>query len=229
MVNRLKGNRIPQTEGKEPPARRGLLVVVSGPSGVGKGTIFEAAREQIVSVVGPLVRSVSVTTRPPRPGEVEGRDYYFCTRAEFERRIEAGEFLEWAVYIDHYYGTPGQWVEAELAAGRHVLLEIEVKGALQVRSRRPEAILVYVLPASWSELEARLENRRTEDPARRRRRIEVAREELTRVPDYDYVIMNRDGEVAKAADQLCAILAAESCRTRRAFPPGTGMELAGGD
>jgi len=216
MVNRVGEKRTPLPEGGGPAARRGLLVVLSGPSGVGKDTIFEAARERIAAAVGPVVRSISVTTRRPRPGEVNGEHYHFCSRPEFERRIEAGEFLEWATYIDNYYGTPARWVEEKLTAGWHVCLEIEVRGALQVRSRRPEAILIYVLPASWRELDSRLEKRRTEDPALRRRRMEVARQEIAYLRQYDYCIVNRDGEVARAADQLCAILLAESCRMSRA-------------
>jgi guanylate kinase len=202
-------------------------VVLSGPSGVGKDTIFEAARAKIGEAVGPIIRSVSHTTRRPRPGEANGEHYHFCSRSEFERRIEAGEFLEWATYIDNYYGTPARWVEEKLASGHHVLLEIEVKGALQVRSRRPEAILIYVLPGSWAELDSRLLRRRTEDPRLRRRRVEVAHEERECLPKYDYVIFNREGEVAQAAEQLCAILVAESCRTSRAvLPPSLGLRPA---
>jgi len=187
----------------------GILLVLSGPAGVGKGSILRQAASHLPG----LTTSVSVTTRPPRRGEVEGREYFFRSRQEFERMVANGDFLEWAPYLEHAYGTPRRWVEEQLAAGRDVVLEIEVKGALQVRRQFPEAVLIFVVPPSYSELAARLRGRQTETAEALARRLQVARDEIRQVGAYDYLIINNDLEQA-ACDFAC-IVRSEHLRPRR--------------
>jgi guanylate kinase len=160
-----------------------------------------------------LRRSISVTTRTPRSDEKDGVHYFFRPPQEFDDMVRKGELLEWATYLDHSYGTPRQWLDDQLAAGSDVVLEIEVKGAMQVRQRRPEAVLVYMVPPSWEALRERLAKRRSEEEALQRRRIEVAYQELESVTDYDYVIVN--DRVECAAESLLSILVAEHARAKR--------------
>lgn len=193
--------------------QRGLLVVLSGPSGVGKGTVVARAMQARSPAARRLRRSVSVTTRSPRPEEREGEDYFFRSEVEFQRMAEAGELLEWATYLDHSYGTPREWVEGQLEDGYDVVLEIEVQGAMQVRERRPEAVLIYMLPPSWRALRRRLAHRRSESEEVQQRRLEVARREVNLIPRYDYWICN--DRVAPAARRFLAILEAEHARVKR--------------
>ena len=193
---------------------RGLLVVLSGPSGVGKGTVVAHAMSLRAETASRLRRSVSVTTRTRRPDERDGRDYFFSTPEQFKRMVVAGELLEWATYLDSSYGTPLQWVDQELASGYDVVLEIEVQGAIQVRERRPEAVLIYMLPPSWRALRRRLKRRRSESERIQQRRLDVARQEIKYLPQYDYVIFNQ--RVEKAARSFLAILEAERSRVGRA-------------
>ncbi len=193
--------------------RQGLLVVLSGPSGVGKGTIVNHAMSYPGEPAARVRRSISVTTRPPRPGETNGVDYFFCSAEEFARMAQAGELLEWATYLDHRYGTPRAWVDQQLAAGYDVVLEIEVKGAMLVRERCPEAVLIYMLPPSWEELKRRLAGRGSDDEETQRRRLAVAEDEMKMLPSYDYAIEN--DAVASAAHRFLAILEAEHWRVER--------------
>lgn len=197
------------------------MVVISGPSGVGKGTVVSRAMARRGEEGTRLRRSVSVTTREARNGEQEGVDYFFVTPPEFARRVEAGELLEWATYLDHSYGTPAARVEEQLAAGHDVVLEIEVAGAMQVRKRKPEAVLIYMRPPSWQALRRRLSRRRSEGPELQQRRLEVAKQEIAYVPRYDYLITN--DRVDRAAGLLLSILQAERCRIAR-----RGNEAASG-
>ncbi len=192
----------------------GLLVVLSGPSGVGKGTVVARAMSLRSEGAARLRRSVSVTTRPRRADERDGVDYFFCSSDEFERKVQEGRLLEWAVYLDHRYGTPTDSVDRQLAAGHDVVLEIEVQGAMQVRQRRPEAVLIYMLPPSWRALRRRLQNRKSDSEETQQRRLLVARQEIKRLTSYDYVIVN--DRVSKAARALLAILEAERARVERA-------------
>ena len=192
----------------------GLLVVLSGPSGVGKGTVVAHAMSLKSEGAARLRRSVSVTTRPRRADERDGLDYFFCSGDEFERKVQEGRLLEWAVYLDHRYGTPTDSVDRELAAGHDVVLEIEVQGAMQVKQRRPEAVLIYMLPPSWRALQRRLQNRRSESEEMQQRRLLVARQEIKWLANYDYFIVN--DRVPKAARALLAILEAERARVGRA-------------
>ena len=193
--------------------RRGLVVVLSGPSGVGKGTILEAAMARRTEAGRRIRRSVSVTTRKQRRGERKGVDYFFCTPGEFAAMVRRRELLEYATYLGHRYGTPRRWVDQQLAAGYDVVVEIEVKGAMQVRKRRPEAVLIYVLPPSWRALKRRLAGRRSEPEEVQRRRLAVARREQAYLQRYDYVIVNDRG--SRAASELLAILTAERARVSR--------------
>ena len=202
------------TAGRQARKRSGLLVVLSGPSGVGKGTVLAAAMRRRTEAAGRIRRSVSVTTRERRPDECEGVDYSFCTPRRFAGMVRRGELLEHASYLGHRYGTPGRWVDRQLAAGYDVVLEIEVKGAMQVRRRRPSAVLIYILPPSWQELEQRLARRRSEAEAVQRQRLAVARREMGRLQNYDYVIIN--DRVSRAASKLLAILTGEHARVARA-------------
>lgn len=176
------------------------LTVLSGPAGVGKSSVVAALRDRAPDVWV----SVSATTRPQRPGEVEGESYYFVSAAEFEAMAERGELLERAVYAGNLYGTPRRPVEERLAAGVPVLLEIEIQGARQVRAIDPAALLVFLAPPSWDELERRLRGRGTEDEAVIERRLAQAAVELAAEGEFDEVITNTS--VTEAADQLATLL-----------------------
>jgi guanylate kinase len=173
--------------------------VLSGPSGVGKGTVIAAVRRRHPDVW----LSVSVTTRPPRSGEVDGVHYHFVDDAEFARLVDAGELLEYARYAGASYGTPRRPVQERLAAGVPAVLEIELQGARQVKAAMPEAQLVFLAPPSFDELARRLTGRGTEDPERVRRRLDVARIEIAAEDEFDVVVVNDDVEAA--ADRLVAL------------------------
>lgn len=193
--------------------RRGILFVVSAPSGAGKTTLTKAA----LAAFPDLALSVSCTTRPARPGEVDGRDYWFVTRAEFDRRREAGEFVEWADVFDHSYATPRGPLEASIAAGRDVLLDVDIQGARSIKDAyKGDAVGIFVVPPSLDDLEARLRARGTDGAEQVRRRLDRARLELVALGEadvYDYRIVNEVLERAKA--EMCAIVVAERCRNGR--------------
>ena len=181
-----------------------MLLVVAGPSGVGKGTIVRRLRELEPS----LWESVSYTTRPRRPTEVDGRDYCFVTREEFEALRDAGGFLEWFEVFGDLKGTPRAPVVEHLAAGDDVLLEIDVQGALKVREQFPDAVLVFVTPPSLADLRARLEGRGTETEAALARRLAEAEGELARAPEFDHVVVNDDLE--RVVAEVAGILSGSS-------------------
>jgi len=185
---------------------RGLLLVISGPSGVGKGTLCQALCRQIDSIV----LSVSATTRPPRAGEEDGVHYFFVSPERFQEMIARDELLEWAQVYQDYYGTPRGPVTRLLADGRDVILEIDVQGALQVKEKAPEAVLIFICPPSVAELERRLRRRGTDSEEQIVNRLEWARTELEAVPKYDYVVVNDHLEAAVA--KIKAIIVAEKCR-----------------
>ena len=185
----------------DPSQARSRLVVLAGPTAVGKGTVAAAVRERHPEVW----LSVSATTRAPRPGEEHGVHYWFVSDAEFDRMVEQGELLEWAlVHGAARYGTPRAPVEEALAAGRPALLEIDLQGARQVRASMPEALFVFLKPPSWEELVRRLVGRGTESEAERTRRLETARAELAAEEEFDETVVNH--EVHAAADQLVALM-----------------------
>ncbi|NNU89357.1 guanylate kinase [Anoxybacillus sp. CHMUD] len=189
---------------------RGLLIVLSGPSGVGKGTVRKALFSQPDIQ---LQYSISVTTRQPREGEVDGVDYFFKTREQFEHMIRNNELLEWAEYVGNYYGTPIAYVEKTLQEGKDVFLEIEVQGAMQVRKVFPEALFIFLAPPSLSELRKRIEMRGTESEELIRDRLKAAKEELEMMDAYDYVVEN--DQVELACERIRAIVMAEHCRRER--------------
>ena len=184
--------------------QRSRLVVLAGPTAVGKGSVAAAVRERHPDVW----ISVSATTRAPRPGEQEGVHYFFVSDDDFDGMVERGELLEWAVvHQSARYGTPRGPVEAALAAGRLALLEIDLQGARQVRSTMPDALFVFLKPPSWDELVRRLVGRGTETEFERTRRLETALEELAAEPEFDVTVVNH--EIHSAADELVALMTLE--------------------
>jgi len=188
--------------------KRGLLIVISGPSGSGKTSITKILRNTEPN----LSFSISATTREPRAGEVNGVDYYFFSEAEFQRKIESGEFAEWAVYGNHRYGTLKKVVEDNLQSGKDILLEIEVQGAIQLRRLYPDGVFIFILPPSQTSLEARLRNRKTESEDDIRRRLLIAKSEISYINNYDYIVFNYDNQIEKSVENVRCIIAAAKCR-----------------
>ncbi|WP_394552216.1 guanylate kinase [Agromyces sp. MMS24-JH15] len=215
-LGRLQRRRLRQYTAEWVAAHGGTgdrLVVLAGPTAVGKGTVAAHIRAN-----HPDIRlSVSATTRAPRPGEVEGQHYYFVDDEAFDRMIAEGELLEWAtVHNSHRYGTPRGPVEAAIARGEGVLLEIDIQGARSVRRAMPEATLVFLLPPSWDELVRRLVGRGTETPAEQQRRLETAKVELAAVDEFDHEVVNR--EVGDAAQKVVDLMRPRRGRPRRPVP-----------
>lgn len=190
-------------------ADKGLLIVVSGPSGAGKGTICDALRERFPNIH----YSISMTTRAPRPGEKDGVNYYFSTNEHFEALLKEDAFLEHASVYDHYYGTPKKYVYDMLAQGNHVMLEIDIQGAMQVKEKYPEGVFIYVAPPSRNVLEERLRGRRTDTEEVIEARLAKARRELEWIDQYAYLIVN--DVLQTSVDQAAAILVAEECQVAR--------------
>lgn len=187
----------------------GLLVVLSGPSGAGKGTVCQLLRRRNPA----LAYSISVTTRAPRSGERDGVSYFFLSQEEFEAKRAAGELLEWAEVYGHYYGTPRSYVLEKLAGGEDVLLEIDTQGAMQVKANYPTGVFIFLAPPSLTELAARITRRGTESEEERARRLAAAGREIAQLRAYDYLVIN--DQVERAVTQVEAILAAEHARIAR--------------
>lgn len=188
---------------------KGILFVLSGPSGVGKGTVRQSLFERKTD----LQYSISMTTRAMRPGETDGKDYFFKTKEEFEQLIEQDQLLEYARYVDNYYGTPRKYVEDMLASGKDVFLEIEVQGALQVKERFPEGVFIFLFPPSLEELKNRIVSRGTESEELVLNRLKEARNEIEMMHAYDYVVVN--DHVEHAVDKIQSIIQSEHCRRDR--------------
>lgn len=187
--------------------RKGLLIVLSGPSGSGKGTVLK----ELLAKNNNLFLSVSATTRSPREGEVHGKHYYFLSKDEFEARIAGDGMLECASYCGNYYGTPKDAVYEMLNAGKDVILEIEVQGAMQIKERCPDAVFVFVMPPSMNELKHRLTDRRTEDAETVAKRMQAAVDEIRASYQYDYIVVN--DTVSEAANTLDEIIRVQKCST----------------
>jgi guanylate kinase len=181
--------------------KKGLLIILSGPSGVGKGTVREKLFEDATLN---LAYSISMTTRSPRPGEKNGREYFFVTKEEFEKKIEEGGLLEHAQFVGNYYGTPKAYVDQLLSEGKNVLLEIEVQGALQVMDKAPDALTIFLVPPTMEELEKRIRGRRTEEENIVQERLNKAAKEIATKDNYKHVVVNNT--VEQAASEIAEII-----------------------
>lgn len=188
---------------------KGILFILSGPSGVGKGTV----RERLFERTDDLKYSISMTTRQKRPGEVDGIDYFFKTKEEFKELIKQNKLLEHAEYVNNYYGTPREYVEKTLAEGFDVFLEIEVQGAMQVQENFPEGVFIFLFPPSLEELKKRILNRGTESETLMVNRLKKARKEIEMMNAYDYVVVNDD--VDRAVNKIQSIIQSEHCKQSR--------------
>jgi guanylate kinase len=188
---------------------KGLLIVISAPSGTGKTTLCHMLLKEFKD----LEFSISYTTRKPREGEVNGKDYFFVNKETFQKMIDEGDFLEWAEVYGNFYGTSKSQILRALNEGKDILLDIDTQGALNVKENFPEAVLIFILPPSLEELERRLRNRGTDDEETIKKRLRIAREEIKKALLYDYLIINDNLEVA--FEKLKSIITAEKCKTER--------------
>jgi guanylate kinase len=198
--------RGPETQGTTRP----LLIVISGPSGVGKDAILNGMRV----LQQPLHFAVTATTRPQRPGETDGTDYHFVTADRFREMISGGELVEWANVYGNLYGVPKRQVDQALAEGLDVVVKVDVQGAASIKEIVPEAVFIFVAPPSMEDLEERLRQRKTESGIDLNLRTKAAEEEMTSLPMFDYVVVNRDGKLEVAVSQISAIITAEKCRVK---------------
>jgi guanylate kinase len=191
-----------------------MLFVISGTSGSGKDSVVRELEKRMAESGSPVHFVVTATTRPRRPTEVEGKDYFFVSRSEFEDMIAEGELLEYAVVYDQYKGIPKDQVRQALASGKDVVMRLDVQGAATIRQLAPEAVLIFVTASSERELVERLGRRRTESPEQLEIRLQTALQEMHRIPEFDYVVPNPDGELDGTVDAVMAIITAEGLRTK---------------
>lgn len=202
--------------------KEGILLVISGPSGSGKGVLVQ----KILSLRTDIGLSVSATTRAPRTGEVNGVSYHFMTKENFRERLDAGDFLEYNEYAGNYYGTPKSEVVSRIAGGTSMILEIDVHGAMNIKRQYPGAVLLMIAPPDYPTLEKRLRGRGDDVPEEViRKRLSAAKDELAQLPGYDYLVINRDGEADEAADEILAIIDAERNKVSRL--PGFAEQFYG--
>jgi guanylate kinase len=189
--------------------QEGLLIVISGPSGAGKGTVCKS----LLSKANNLRLSTSITTRKPRLGEIEGVNYFFIENEKFKEMIYAGELLEYAMVYDNYYGTPKKKVLEQLNLGKDVILEIDIQGALKVKSEFPQGVFIFIMPPSMEELKNRIKNRGTESETELTKRFEASYKEINYVSKYNYIVVN--DEIEEAVEKVKSIIIAEKCRVDR--------------
>lgn len=193
----------------EPPHPAPVLIVLSGPSGVGKDAVLERMKERQL----PGVKYITtITTRTQRPREIDGRDYHFTSQSEFKKLIEADELLEWAEVYGNFYGVPKSAVREALKAGHDVIVKVDVQGAASIKRITPEAVFIFLLPPSLKDLEGRLSRRLTESPEMLKRRLETAPKELVQLDMFDYFVVNHEGKIEQAIAEILSILAAEKAR-----------------
>jgi guanylate kinase len=193
------------------PGKRGHIFVVSGASGTGKTSLCR----EILKIIPNITFSVSYTTRPPRPGEVDGIHYFFISSSRFEEMIESNELAEWTRIYGHLYGTSAGWLDLHRAQGEDMVFDIDVKGATEIKKRYPDAVTIFVLPPSMEELRRRISNRQTEDPETMELRLKKVEKEASCAKDYDYTIIN--DHLSEAVEQLKCIIIAERCRKKSAL------------
>lgn len=191
------------------PKTQGFLIVLSGPSGSGKNSVMNA----VFPTVPNLKYSISVTTRPPRSGEVDGVNYFFKTEEEFDQLLKGDSLLEWANFVGYRYGTPNDFVQEQIANGNAVIMDVDIQGATQIRKKMPEAIFVFLLPPTWEELSRRLKLRGSDSEEVIKRRLAKSQEEVKHIIDYDYFIVNDD--LSAAAEQLRQIIFSEWSKVSR--------------
>ena len=206
----------------KPLTRQGSLIVISGPSGAGKTSVIDA----LLQSDSTLTCSVSATTRPPRPNEINGVNYHFLSPSEFETRRGKGEFVEWTRYGGYCYGTLKSEIESPLAEGRNLVFEIDVKGAMALKSWSPNIVSIFILPPSFPILEKRLRRRQTESSQELQQRLATAKSEIALVKDYDYCVINPDDNINQAVQQIRHIIAAQRFRINESFLEWTSEEFS---
>ncbi len=206
----------------EPHPRQGSLIVISGPSGAGKTSVIDA----LLQSDSTLTCSVSATTRPPRPNEINGVNYHFLSPSEFETRLGKSEFVEWTRYGEYCYGTLKSEIESPLTEGKDLVFEIDVKGAMALKSWSPKIISIFILPPSFAILEKRLRRRQTESCHELQQRLAIAKSEIAYVKDYDYCVINSDDKIDQAVQQIRHIISAQRCRINESFLAWTSQEFS---
>ncbi|MDE0041677.1 MAG: guanylate kinase [Candidatus Poribacteria bacterium] len=205
-----------------PHPRQGSLIVISGPSGAGKTSVIDALLESDST----LKCSVSATTRPPRPNEINGVNYHFLSPSEFETHLGKDEFVEWTWYGGYRYGTLKSEIESPSAEGKDLVFEIDVKGAMALKSWSPNIISIFILPPSFAMLERRLRRRQTESDQELQQRLAIARSEIDWIKDYDYYVINPDDKIDQAVQQIRHIIYAQRCRINESFIAWTSREFS---